>query len=70
MNILNYLILWLSLWCWNIYAEHIYSETLERVQMQYCRDFLGVNSALNKCVALGECGKLPLCFDSQIQCKL
>jgi len=45
-----------------------YSDPLEQVQIQYCEDFLGVSSTVNDCVALGECGRLPLCIDHHIKC--
>ena len=45
-----------------------YSDTLEQVHIQYCKDFIGVSSTVNDCVALGECGRLPLCIDHHIKC--
>ena len=39
-----------------------YIEAVERVQIQFCKDFLGVRSSTNDCMVLGECGRLPLCI--------
>lgn len=54
------------------YGAEIYGteacHILERVQIQYCKHFLGVNSYVNNSVALGECGRLPLCIDHHIKC--
>ena len=33
---------------------------IEKVQLEFCKYFLGVKSSVNNCVALGECGRLPL----------
>ena len=33
------------------------SEDIERVQIQSCKDFLGVCSSTNKSSVLGECGR-------------
>jgi hypothetical protein len=38
------------------------------IQIQYCKDFLGVYTSVNDCVALGECGRLPLCIDHHFKC--
>lgn len=38
-----------------------YSSVIESVHFEFCRYFLGVNSSVNNSVALGECGRLPLC---------
>ena len=38
-----------------------YSETIERVQLKFCRYLLGVNSSVSRHAILGECGRLPLC---------
>ena len=44
------------------YASEIwgyeYSGTVEKVQADFCKYFLGVNSSVNNSVALGECGRL------------
>ena len=42
-----------------IYWTKKMSDILEQVRIQYCEDFLGVNSYVYDCVALGECGRLP-----------
>jgi hypothetical protein len=57
-----------------IYGSEI-SEILEQIQIQYCKDFLGVNYSVNDNVALGECGRMPLCIDHHVKiikywCKL
>ena len=38
-----------------------YIETIERVQIQFCKDFLGVRQSTNDCMVWSECGRLPLC---------
>ena len=38
-----------------------YSDIIENVQLKFCREFLGVNHSVNNCIALSECGRLPLC---------
>jgi hypothetical protein len=57
-----------------IYGSEI-SEILEQVQIQYCKDFLGVNYSVNDNDALGESGRMPLCIDHHVKiikywCKL
>jgi hypothetical protein len=49
-----------------IYGSEI-SEILEQVQIQYCKDFLGINYSVNDNVALGECGRMPLCIDHHVK---
>ena len=39
-----------------------YSSVIESVHNDFCKNFLGVNSSVNNVVALGECGRLPLCY--------
>jgi hypothetical protein len=51
------------------------SEILEQVQIQYCKDFLGVDYSVNDNVALGECGRITSCIDRHVKiikywCKL
>jgi len=36
------------------------AEEIERIQIQFCKCFLGVNSTVNNAMVLGECGRLPL----------
>ena len=36
-----------------------YIETIERVQIQFCKDFLSVRQSTDDCMVLGECGRLP-----------
>ena len=47
-----------------LYGSEIFgteiSEQLEKVQISYCKEFLGINKSVNDCMVLGECGKLPL----------
>ena len=38
-----------------------YSDVIESVQLNFCKYFLGVNNSVNNAVAIGECGRLPLC---------
>ena len=45
-----------------------YCETIEQVQIQFCKEYLGVNSSVNNVVALGECGRLPLCTNYHMKC--
>jgi hypothetical protein len=45
-----------------------YSEEIEKVQIQFCKDFLGLGPHVNNSMALGECGRLPLCIDYYIKC--
>lgn len=45
-----------------------YSGTIEKVQVDFCKYFLGVNSSVNNSVALGECGRLPLCITYHTNC--
>ena len=52
-----------------------YSETIERVQVKFCKDYLRLGDTVNNCMALGECGRLPLCCDYSLRsikywCKL
>ena len=44
-----------EIWCYE------YADVIESVHNEFCRYFLGVNSSVNNVVALGECGRLPLC---------
>jgi hypothetical protein len=36
-----------------------YSDIIERVQVKYCKHFLGINKTTNNDVALDECGSFP-----------
>ena len=50
-------------------------DIIESVQYSFCKRFLGVNHSVNSCVALGECGRLPLSVTYQTKvvkywCKL
>ena len=45
-----------------------YAQVIEQVQIQFCKQFLGVNSSVNNSVALGECGRLPLCITYHVKC--
>ena len=38
-----------------------YSDVIESVHYTFCRYFMGVNQSVNNAVAIGECGRLPLC---------
>ena len=54
------------------YASEIwgyeYSDIIESVQAGFCKRFLGINSSTNNCMALGECGRLPLNVTYQTNC--
>ena len=45
-----------------------YSSLIESVHNDFCKNFLGVNSSVNNVVALGECGRLPLCVTYITNC--
>ena len=45
-----------------------YSSVIESVHYDFCKNFLGVNSSVNNVVALGECGRLPLCVTYITNC--
>ena len=45
-----------------------YSSVIESVHNEFCKNFLGVNSSVNNVVALGECGRLPLCVTYITNC--
>ena len=45
-----------------------YSSVIEQVQNQFCKEFIGVNSTVNNSMALGECGRLPLCTIYHVKC--
>ena len=62
-----------------LYASEIwgsqFADVIENVQVQYCKSFLGVGPTVNDCMALGECGRLPLCTEYYLKiikywCKL
>ena len=54
------------------YGSEIYgiefSDILEKVQIEYCKYFLGVNKSVNDSIVLGECGRLPLCIEHHVKC--
>ena len=45
-----------------------YSSVIESVLYEFCKYFLEVNSSANNEVALGECGRLPLCVTYTTSC--
>ena len=45
-----------------------YSTVIEQVHTKFCKQFLGVNQSTNNSVALGECGRLPLCIIYHTKC--
>ena len=45
-----------------------YASRIEQVQIQFCKEFIGVNSSVNNSMALGECGRLPLCVIYHTKC--
>ena len=42
-------------------VEHIV-KILKKVQTDFCRYYLGVNSSVNNRMVLGECGRVPLSY--------
>ena len=54
------------------YGSEIYgiefSDILEKVQIECCKYFLGVNKSVNDSIVLGECGRLPLCIEHHVKC--
>jgi len=47
---------------------HTFSENIEQVQAQFCKDFIGLNRSTNNCMALGEVGRLELCVEYHFKC--
>ena len=47
---------------------HSYSEQIKKVQIDFCRYFLGINHSVNNCIVLGECGRCPLCVTYFYKC--
>ena len=45
-----------------------YSDVKESVHFIFCKYFLGVNKSVNNAVAIGECGRLPLCVTYFTNC--
>ena len=45
-----------------------YADEIEKVQIRFCKDFLGVGPSTNDSMVLGECGRLPLCVDYFLKC--
>ena len=45
-----------------------YSDVIESVHFNFCKYFLEVNNSVNKAVAFGECGLLPLCVTHFSNC--
>ena len=45
-----------------------YADEIEKVQIRFCKDFLGVGPSINDSMVLGECGRLPLCVDCFLKC--
>ena len=45
-----------------------YSDVIESVHFNFCKYFLGVNNSVNNAVAIGECGRLPLCVTFFTNC--
>ena len=45
-----------------------YAGTIEKVHVDFCKYFLGVNSSVNNSVALGECWRIPLCITYHTNC--
>ena len=42
---------------------YTYRESVERINILACKQFLGVGKYTNNYMALGECGRYPLCLD-------
>ena len=45
-----------------------YSDVIESVHFNFCKNFLGINNSVNNAVAIGECGRLPLCVTYFTNC--
>ena len=45
-----------------------YADEIEKVQIRFCKDFLGVGPSTNDSMVMGECGRLPLCVDYFLKC--
>ena len=58
-NLFDVLILPVLSYGSEVWGFQIY-EHLERVQLLYCRQYLGVSKGTSRCTVLGECGRLPL----------
>ena len=48
--------------------RHTYSIDSEKNQTELCRYYLGVNSSVNKCMVLGECGRVSLSYIYGTKC--
>lgn len=47
---------------------HTFSEQIETVHANFCKVFLGLSRNANNCMALGECGRYPLCTTYYFKC--
>ena len=45
-----------------------YADEIEKAQIRFCKDFLGVGPSINDSMVLGEWGRLPLCVDYFLKC--
>ena len=45
-----------------------YAPEIERVQNSFCKNSLGLKISTNNCMALGECGRVPLCVTYYSKC--
>jgi hypothetical protein len=45
-----------------------YCNNIEKVQNNFCRKHLHLNKTINTCIALGECGRQPLCVTYIVNC--
>ena len=45
-----------------------YSDVIESVHFKFCKYFLEINNSVNNAVAIGECGRLPLCVTYFTNC--
>ena len=54
------------------YASQIwgyeYCELIVSVHINFCKKLLGLNSSVNNCMVLGECGRYPLSVTYQLNC--
>ncbi len=45
-----------------------YCNQIETVHANFCKTFLGLSRHINNSMALGECGRLPLCSTYYVRC--
>ena len=50
------------------YVVNVYAPEIEQFPNQICRDFMGLNGFANTYMALGDCGRLPMCVMYHTKC--